>query len=292
MIAVDAKSGYPEITPMKKTDAKHTIQSLRRMISRFGMPRIIHSDNGPPFTSAEFREWLKDNNIQSSLSAPYNPESNGIAERMVQSFKSGMKKIMVKEKSIMESLETFLFNYRTTPKASGKSPGEIFLGRQINTKMSLLKPRKIKREENSTGKIAKEFQIGQPVYARAYNTSSRRYSYKWMKGIIIDILGTVTYLIKVGEDFWKRNVNQIRERKIPVVIQKDFDIDLKPEIPTENNNPPENIPEHVDPPENIIPRNPSPEKAKSPVKESERKMSLRKTEPVNYKLLHTVGRKN
>ena len=55
---------------------------------RYGLPQqIVSKDNGPPFQSAEYENFLKQNSIQRALVSPYHPSSNGQAERFVQTFK-------------------------------------------------------------------------------------------------------------------------------------------------------------------------------------------------------------
>ena len=60
---------------------------------RHGLPDCIVSDNGPTFTSEEFREFTSANGIRHIFAAPNDPSSNGLAERAVQSFKEGMKRM-------------------------------------------------------------------------------------------------------------------------------------------------------------------------------------------------------
>jgi transposase len=48
------------------------------------------SDNGPQFRLSEFEEFLKNNGITQKVSEPYNPSTNGQAERNVPIFKQGL----------------------------------------------------------------------------------------------------------------------------------------------------------------------------------------------------------
>ena len=43
--------------------------------------KILRSDNGREFTSNELKDLCKESGIKRDLSAPYNPQQNGIAER-------------------------------------------------------------------------------------------------------------------------------------------------------------------------------------------------------------------
>ena len=58
------------------------------------------------FVSSEFEDSLKMNGIRHIRTAPYHPASNGLAERVVNNLKEGMKKI--KEGSVETRLSRFL----------------------------------------------------------------------------------------------------------------------------------------------------------------------------------------
>ena len=92
LIIVDAHSKWPEvICPMKTTTAEATANAMGNIFARYGLPKQIASDNGPPFQSAEYEEFLRQNGIQSILVSPYHPSSNGLAEQFVQTFRRSLE---------------------------------------------------------------------------------------------------------------------------------------------------------------------------------------------------------
>ena len=48
-----------------------TIQSLRNIFARVGLPEQVITDNGRNFVSEEFKEFLQKNGIKHTTSAPY-----------------------------------------------------------------------------------------------------------------------------------------------------------------------------------------------------------------------------
>ena len=60
LIAVDTHSKWAEVVEMQQTT---TITTLHHMFATHGIPEQLVSDNGPPFTSIEFVEFVKANGI-------------------------------------------------------------------------------------------------------------------------------------------------------------------------------------------------------------------------------------
>ena len=77
--------------PMKTTTADSTINALRNIFARYGLPTQVVSDDGPPFQSAEYEQFLGQNDIQRILVSSSHPSSNRLAERFVQTFKYAME---------------------------------------------------------------------------------------------------------------------------------------------------------------------------------------------------------
>ena len=60
MVVVDAYSNWLEIIDMSKnTTTNHTIDVLRTLFARWGLPIQLHSDNAPQFKSREMRSYAK-----------------------------------------------------------------------------------------------------------------------------------------------------------------------------------------------------------------------------------------
>jgi len=113
---------------------------INRADPSFGVPETLASDNGTQFTSHEFWEFCKANALSHILSPPYHPQSNGRAERLVDTFNRGLLKLRVAE-DVDKILDTFLLAYRTTSISTlpqQRCPAELFVGCKPRTTLDLL----------------------------------------------------------------------------------------------------------------------------------------------------------
>ena len=60
---------------------------LSQIFAKFGIPRILVSDNGPEFVVSDLKQWCESLEIKKMESSIYHPRANGIAERAVQTVK-------------------------------------------------------------------------------------------------------------------------------------------------------------------------------------------------------------
>ena len=91
LVVMDAHSKWPEIFDLQSSSTNAAmIAKLREIITRFGIPEQIVSDNGRQFVSDEFHAFCKSNGIRHTTSSVYHSRSNGEAERLVQTFKKSM----------------------------------------------------------------------------------------------------------------------------------------------------------------------------------------------------------
>ena len=172
------------------------------------------SDNGPPFQSVEYEDFLKQNGIQRVLVSPYHPASNGQAERSLQTFKNYLK-TSSSQSCLLQRIQSFLLSYRGTPHSTtGCSPAKLFLQRELRTRLSLVKPdtatvvsssqSRMKSYHDQHAKI-REFHSGQPILARNYRPNG-----KWQPATVLERKGPHSYLIALPDGrLWNRQVDQL-----------------------------------------------------------------------------------
>ena len=131
LIAVDYFSRYPEVISLSSTTSSNIIRTLKSIFARHGIPTTVVSDNGPQYSSQEFKEFTRDYNFTHITSSPHFPQSNGQAERGVKTVKKLLK----------ETKDPFLalLSYRATPLPwCNLSPAELLMGRPIRSNIPQL----------------------------------------------------------------------------------------------------------------------------------------------------------
>ena len=235
LIVVDAYTKWLEIIRMKSTTAAPTCAKLREIFARFGVPRVIVSDNGPQFVSEEFKAFCKMNLIQHITSTPYHAKTNGLAERAVRTFKERMLAAKSTVPDINTRLQKFLLCYRNTPqKSTGRPPSELLLGHRLRTCFDLIKPdvrarielgnykQQLDHDKNARLRF---FAAGDPVWV-ADNTGSGHH-----QGKVVRRTGPLSYLILLMESGRqvRKHADQLRFRRLATATHND-DIIIDAEI--------------------------------------------------------------
>lgn len=93
LITVDYFSKFIEVNRLPDGKAATIINILKQHFARQGIPEEFISDNGPEFANHEFRQFAKEYDFQHTTSSPRYPQSNGMAERAVQTIKNISEKL-------------------------------------------------------------------------------------------------------------------------------------------------------------------------------------------------------
>ncbi|XP_037930690.1 uncharacterized protein K02A2.6-like [Teleopsis dalmanni] len=92
LLIADHYSGFTDFRKLKSATSAEVILLLRQWFSVHGIPEILESDGGPQFTSHSFKEFKIKWRFQHRVSSPHYPQSNGFAERNVQTVKGILKR--------------------------------------------------------------------------------------------------------------------------------------------------------------------------------------------------------
>uniref|UniRef100_A0A2N9H088 Uncharacterized protein n=1 Tax=Fagus sylvatica TaxID=28930 RepID=A0A2N9H088_FAGSY len=131
IVATDYFTKWVEAEPLVHiTDADSKRFVWKNIITRFGIPRVLVSDNGSQFTSGPFREFCEQYGIRNHFSTPAYPQANGQAESSNKTLLDGIKKRLENAKGRwVEELPSILWTYRTTPRCStGETPFSLTYG--------------------------------------------------------------------------------------------------------------------------------------------------------------------
>ena len=124
ILIVDYYSRFIEVAKLTTTSAEGVIQHCI-------------TDNGPQFSAKLFTDFAKSYGFFHKTSSPRFPQSNGEAERAVQT----IKRMLTKN----DDPYIGLLAYRSTPLENGYSPAELLMGRKLRTTVPVetdqLKPR-------------------------------------------------------------------------------------------------------------------------------------------------------
>lgn len=99
----------------------------------------MRSDNGPPFTSQEIREYMNENGIELRRVTPLWPQANSEAESFMKPLTKAIRSAHVEGKMWKKHLYKFLLNYRTTPHSTTEfAPAELLFNRKVRNKLPQL----------------------------------------------------------------------------------------------------------------------------------------------------------
>jgi hypothetical protein len=81
LVAVDKFTKWIEAKPIKKLDGSSTIKFFNEIITRYGVPHSIITDNGTNFATGVFAEYYDKKGIRLDLALMAHPQRNGQVEK-------------------------------------------------------------------------------------------------------------------------------------------------------------------------------------------------------------------
>ena len=126
LVIQDYMTKWAEAIPIPNQTAARITTELIKVFSRYGIPDILHSDQGRNFESTILLQTLEAFGITKSRTTAYHPAGDGLVERFNRSLLQMLRAYVQQHNDWEKYLPLVLYAYRTaTHSSTGVSPFEL-----------------------------------------------------------------------------------------------------------------------------------------------------------------------
>ncbi|CAG2250324.1 unnamed protein product [Mytilus edulis] len=141
MVVQDYFSKWTEAIPIPDTEAVTVAKKfVERIVTIFGVPLSIHSDQGSNFESNVFKEMCIILGIHKTRTTPFRPKSDGMVEKSNSTIETMLSAFVSKhQRDWDEYIYLLMLAYRSSEHESlGTSPCSMLFGREVNLPVDLI----------------------------------------------------------------------------------------------------------------------------------------------------------
>ncbi|XP_014489934.1 uncharacterized protein LOC106752716 [Vigna radiata var. radiata] len=130
LVAVDYFTKWVEAEPLSKISAAQVQKFVWKIICRFGLPKMLITDNGRQFIDKKLEAFYREWGIPNVTSSVEHPQTNGQAEAINKIIIQELKRRLGEAKGAwVDELPSVLWGYRCSPHgATGESPFNLTYG--------------------------------------------------------------------------------------------------------------------------------------------------------------------
>ena len=141
IVITDYFTKWTEAYPVASVNAEVVADVLvNQFISRFGTPRLLHSDQGRQFESELFQETCRLLGIDKTRTTPYHPQSDGQVERFNRTLKVMLSSYTSENQRDWDlHVPAIMMAYRASPhESTGTSPNFMMFGREVELPIDVI----------------------------------------------------------------------------------------------------------------------------------------------------------
>ena len=152
MVVMDYFTKWVEAYGIPNQEAYTVAEAfVNQFVTRYGIPRIVHTDQGSNFQSHLFREMCELLGIDKTRTTPFHPASDGMVERFNRTMESMLRmQVSADQSDWDEKLPCLLMAYRATKHESTQcTPNLLMLGREVELPVDLIFGRPIPNSDTT-----------------------------------------------------------------------------------------------------------------------------------------------
>lgn len=138
LVVQDLFTKWVECFPLRAANGKKICEALEEVVSRWGTPRFLLTDNGTEFANRTLQSFADGHGVKLTTIPPYHPQANPV-ERVNRVLKTMIVAFLDRDhREWDEHLKDFRFAYNTAHHSSiGTSPAFLNLGRELEPSKTL-----------------------------------------------------------------------------------------------------------------------------------------------------------
>ena len=125
-------SRFPDVAFVTTTSMQAIRVPLIKYFATYGVPLKLHTDNGPPMNSLNWKLFAKEQGFIAKFSTPKHPEANSVCERIMTTIDQAYQRSQLMKSNFKEEILNAIKAYRCTPHGNQPSPYETLFGRKMS----------------------------------------------------------------------------------------------------------------------------------------------------------------
>lgn len=142
LVVIDNFTRFVELFVTPNNSSTETAKAILSIYGRYGLPQMIHSDQGSHFTANVIEELCNYFKVQQQYSLPYRPQANGIVERCNKEIVTHLKSLVLDKRAtddwgihvpIIQRIINTMFHT-----SIGTTPSKLLYGSQAVSKRNFI----------------------------------------------------------------------------------------------------------------------------------------------------------